>query len=198
MDEFADEDALEQVLLDAGLLAVVFEGFLGGLGDDDLVGFTVDHDLPAAGADRLAAFGELRSRFRAVHGRTVFVALPYRKTPLFEKMNRVVDVTAQVIDKILADDAHEVSSYVFDVISRVVLAAIGIDSGQTHGNSAATVSGSLVDHRDSQTFRGSPLGRFVRSAAASHATADQQNIRIHINNFGLLAKLEFVFFNSHG
>ena len=49
-NQAGDENVLSDLLQPQGLF--------GGLGDDPFVGFTVDHDLPAARAHRFAAFIE--------------------------------------------------------------------------------------------------------------------------------------------
>ena len=163
-----DEHALEDVL-DAQRL-------LGRLGDDCLIAFAVDHDLPAAGADRLAALGE-----RHALG---LLGLPDRQSPLLEEMDRAVHVAADVIDQVVAGDAHQVGVDHPHVIFDRVVADVRVDGGQAHRHRAGAVHGGLVDQRDLDVVTGPALG-FERRAARGHAAANDQNVGFVFNDFGV-------------
>jgi hypothetical protein len=108
--QFNDEAALDDV--------VVAQASLGGFGNDPLVGFAVDHDLPFTGTDRLgAAFeGAHFLAFFAVEVFAFFGFFPDRQSPLFEQMDGIVHVAAQVEDQVFADDAHQVVADHADVV----------------------------------------------------------------------------------
>jgi hypothetical protein len=156
--------------------------FLGSLGDDPLVGFTVDHDLPAAGAHG----------FTTVLQRFAFVArlFPDRQSPLFEIVHRIVDVPADIENQVLAGNAHQVPAHVAHVVHRVVFAHVGIDRGQAHGHGAGTVHGGFVHqlHREVYALRLGgldPLHDFESGAATRHTAADQQNVDFFLDDFGV-------------
>ena len=121
---------------------------LGRLGDDALVGLAVDHDLPFTGPYRLATLTEGRSRLGAVQGGAVLGLLPDRQTPFLKQLDRLINVTAEVIDQILAHNAHQVVANHLDVVFDSVFANIGVDSGQTLGNGTGTFHGCLVAEDD--------------------------------------------------
>ena len=158
------------------------ERFLGGLGHDPLVGLAVDHDLPAAGAHRLAALDQ---------GLALVAGLfPHRQAPLLEVVHRVVDVPADVVHQVLADDAHQVAAHVAHVVGGVVLAHIGVDRGQALGHGAGAVHGGFVDQLDLQVdafLAGllQPAGDLERRAAAGHAAADQQDVDLFLDHLGV-------------
>ena len=54
--------------------------------------------------------------------------LPDRQTPLLEELDGLVNVTAEVIDEVLANNAHQVVTDHLDVIFYRVLTDVGIDS----------------------------------------------------------------------
>jgi hypothetical protein len=154
VDQLDDEDAL--------LDAVEAEGLLGGFGDDPLVGFAVDHDLPLARTHRLAAVLQGRQafllRFGAVVTDAFGVGLPDRQAPLLEQVHGVVDVAAHVVGQVVAGDAHQVVGDHAGVVGGILLVAdVGVDRGQALGHGAGAVHGGLVDQLDLQFLAGSAL-----------------------------------------
>ena len=170
------------------------EGLLGGLGDDPLVGFAVDHDLPLARTDRLATVLQGGQTFAdglgAVVTDAVGVGLPDRQAPLFEQVHGVIDVAAQVVGQVVAGDTHQVVGDHAGVVGRILLGAdVGVDGRQTLGHGAGAVHGSLVHQLDLEFLAGlgldglGPAHHFVSGAATGHATADQEDINLFLNDF---------------
>ena len=111
-----DEDALIDV--------VHAQGVLGGFGHDHLVGLTVDHALPTAGADALTAVFQqgqaLVSGDLAVHGVVFGVFLPDGEAPILEVMHGLVDVGAHAVDQVFPDDAHEIGAHHVHIVGYFV------------------------------------------------------------------------------
>ena len=172
-----DEDALEDVLH--------AERLLGGFGDDGLVAFAVDHDLPAARAHRLAAVFERLAALllpaRAVDA-AAFHFLPDRQAPFLEQVHRIVDVTADVVDEVVAGDAHQVGGDVAAIILGGVGPEIGVDRRKAHRDGAGAVHRRLVDERDLDLVAG-PALRLEGGAAGGHAAADDQDIGFVFDDF---------------
>ena len=70
--------------------------------------------VPPSFSDRLACVAGLE----AVEGEAVVALLPDREAPLLEEVDGIVDVAAEVVDQVLAGDAHEVVADVLDVVRR--------------------------------------------------------------------------------
>ena len=174
-----DEDAFEDVLHPQRLL--------GRLGDDGLVAFAVDHDLPAAGADGLAAVLEALAALllpaRAVDA-AAFHFLPDRQAPFLEQVHQIVDVAADVVDEVVAGDAHEIRRNVAAVVLGGVVAEIGVDRRKTHRDRAGAVHRRLVDQRDLDLVA-APAARLEGGAAGGHAAADDQNVGFIFDDFGI-------------
>jgi hypothetical protein len=183
-EQLDDEDALEDV--------GVPDGFLGGLGDDPLVGLAVDHDLPLAGADRLrpGLQGPHLLALDAVQGLAGLVLLPDRQPPLLEQPHRVVDVAAEVEDQVFADDAHQVVADHADIVVRAVLADVGVDGRKPLGHGAGALHGRFV-HQHDGLARLDPFFDFKRRAASGHAAADDEDVHLFLDDFRILDGLEF-------
>jgi hypothetical protein len=185
-EQLDDEDSLQDV--------VFADGFLCGLGDDPLVGLAVDHDLPFSGANRLgAAFqGAHGLAFFAVEVFALFGLLPDRQAPLFEQVNRIVDVAAQVEDQVFADDAHQVVADHADVVVRGVFADVGVDGRQALCHGAAALHGGLVHQQGGHSI-GQPLFDLKGRTAACHAAAHDQNVHFPLFDFGIPHRFKFTF-----
>jgi hypothetical protein len=184
-DETDDEDVL--------LNLVEPERLLGGFGDDPLVGLAVDHYLPAARAYRLAAFLQ----------RLAFVAglLPDGQAPLLEVVHGVVHVATDVIDQILAGDAHEILAHVPDIVRGIVLAHVGVDGREALGNGAGSIHGGLVDelHFEVDALLPGfldPLHDLERRTTGGHATADDEDIDLFFDYFRISKPIFVAHFSS--
>src|SRR5512139_534712 len=184
VDQLDDEDAL--------LDAVHAERLLGGFGNDPLVGLAVDHDLPFAGTHRLAAVLQRGQALRAVVALAVLVGFPDRQAPFLEQVHGVVDVAAEVVGEVVAGDAHQVVGDHAGVVGGILLGAdVGVDRGQALRHGAGAIHRGLVDQLDLEIHAELGLGGvgpahdFVTGAAASHATADQEDVEILLDNFGI-------------
>ena len=181
---------IAQVLHDEHALIDVLhaERLLGGLRDDGLVALAVDHDLPAARADRLAAVLQRLAAgllpAGAVDAAAALHLLPDRKAPLLEQMDRVVDVTADVVDQIVTGDAHEVGRHVAAIVLRRVLAQVGVDSREAHRHRTGAVHRRLVHERDLDVAARPTLGLEGR-AARGHAATDDQDVGFMLDDFGI-------------
>ena len=176
VDQLHDEDTLGDV--------VGAQRLLGGLGDDPLVGFAVDHDLPLAGTDRLAAVLQRGHALGTVETLTVLVELPDRQAPLFEQVYGFIDVSTQVIGQVVTGDTHQVVGDHARVIGRILLGAdVGVDCGQTLRNCTGAVHGGLVDQLDLETGTFCPAHDFITSAAACHTTTDKKNVYFFFDDF---------------
>jgi hypothetical protein len=155
-----DEDALEDLAL-AGR-----EGVLRGLGDDDLVGLAVDHQLPATLVD-VAAVG----------------VLPDRQAPLLEQVDGAVDVTRDAGHEILAADTHQVVADVVHVVLHRVLAVLEahvlVDGGETHRHRTRAVHGGLVDERDLDAVLLGPVGRLDGRTTGRHSASTDQEVGLN-------------------
>ena len=145
--------------------------FLGGLGDDGLVGFAVDHHLPAA-------FPHVKP----------LVVVPEGQAPLFKHVDAAVHVAGHVVHQVLAGDAHHVVADVLNVVLGLVPAVphphVHVDGGQPFADGAAAVGGGLVHHDDAQVVA-APVTGFDGRAAAGHAAADDQDVGFNDTGFGL-------------
>ena len=182
-NETDDEAALQDVLQ--------AERLLRALGDDPFVGLAVDHDLPPARAYRLAAF---RQGLALVAG-----LLPDRKPPLLEIVDRVVDVPADVVDQVLAGDAHEILPNIAHVIGRIVVAHVGVDGGESLGHRPGAVHRRLVHELDLDVD--ALLPRLLDPAhdleagpARGHAASDEQDVDLFLDDLGLGERIVF----AHG
>ena len=163
--------------------AVLFakSGFRG-LGNDTFIGLAVDHDLPFTGTYRRSAFTQGLGRLGAVKVFSIIADLPDRESPFLKQFDRLVNVTAEVIDEVLANNAHQVVTDHLDVVLNRVFADVGVDSGKSLCNSAGTLHGSLVDKGDFHVSR-SPFHYLECGTASGHATADDKDIAFVLNNF---------------
>ena len=163
-----DEDALVDV--------VHAQGVLGGFAHDHLVGFAVDHALPAAGTTAFAAVFQqgqtLVTSSLTVDGVTFVVFLPDGQTPILEVMHGLVDMGTDGVDQVFPDDAHEVGAHHFHIIVNFIFRAnVGVDGGQTHGHGAGAIQGGLVNQDGLQAGGFGPGSSFNRGAGAGHTTA---------------------------
>ena len=99
-------------------------------------------------------------------------------------MNRLVDVTANVIGQVITGNTHQVVGDHAGVIGRILLSTdIGIDCRQTHGHGTGTVHGGLVDQLDFKISAFGPAHNFVGGTTTCHTTADQKNINFFFDDF---------------
>ncbi len=144
-------------------------GLARGLGDDRLVAFAVNHDLPFA-------FALIAPRFRVPHD---------RQAPLLELVHRGVDVPGDVVTQIFAHEPHEVVAGIADMVLGLVLvplhAHVAVDGIEALRDRAAALDVGLFDADNLQVA--SPVPGFVGRTAASHAAADDEDIRIDKNRF---------------
>ena len=178
--QFHDEHALHQ--------AVFAEHVLGGFSDDALVGFTVDHDLPAAGTDGLVTLADgLASGLGLGTVEVVDTVVgfdPNGKAPVFKQFDGVVNVTAYVEDEVFADQTHKVGADHADVVVSSVVFQEGVDGGKALGHSAGTLKGSLVNNEDFGSQRIAPVAGFNSSTGGAHAAADDQQVNVMFFNGG--------------
>jgi hypothetical protein len=185
---------VQQKLHDEATLkdVVLADGFLGGFGNDSLVGLAVDHDLPLTGADRLGTALQ-RSHllaFLAVQVLSVFGLLPYGKSPFLEQMDGIIDVAAQVEDQVFPDDSHQVVADHADVIVGGVGTDVGIDGGKALRNSATSFHRRFVAKQD-RLILGQPFFDLEGRAASSHAATHDQDVNFTLFYFGILNRLKF-------
>ena len=179
---------VEQQLHDEDTLhdTVFTQGILGGFGHDALVGFAVDHDLPAAGADGIVAVAQALAGGLgggAVHVVAVFVLDPAGQAPLFEQMHGVVNVAAHVEDQVFADQTHKVGADHADVIVGGVFAEVGVDGGQALGHGAGALEGGLVAQHHFQTVFVAPAHGFESRTAGAHTAAHDQQVDVMFLHF---------------
>ncbi|EKD35105.1 MAG: hypothetical protein ACD_75C02056G0002 [uncultured bacterium] len=105
-------------------------------------------------------------------------------------MYGVVYVTAQIVDQVFTNNAHQVVADHLDVVLDRVVANVGVDGGKALGNRAGALHGSLVNQLDLHIGRG-PLLDLERGTARSHTTADDQNIDIVLDNFRIGNRSQF-------
>ncbi len=160
-NRFHDEHALVDVIL--------AEGVLGGFRHDDLVGLTVDHNLPAAAP-----------LIRTDPEGVVFAFRPDRQTPLLEQVHGGVDVPGDVVNEVVAGDTHQVIPHVLHVVHHGVLivaqADIQVDGREALSNGTAPVHGGFVNQGHFQPVLFRPVRRFHRRTAGRHAATDDQEI----------------------
>ena len=134
------------------------------LGDDRLVALAVDHDLPLA-------FALIASGLGVAH---------HRQAPFLELVHGAVHVPGDVVAQVLAHQAHEVVAGVADVVLGLVLAPlhahVAVDRVETLGDGAAALDVRFLDADDLQVAP--PVPRLVRRAAAGHAAADDEDVRV--------------------
>ena len=122
------------------------------------------------------AFALVASGFRVPHD---------GEAPLLELVHRGVDVTRDVVAEVLAHQPHEIVARVAHVILGLVLvplhAHVAVDRVQALRDRAAAFDVRLLDADDLEIA--SPVPGFVRGAAAGHAAADDEDIRIHEDRF---------------
>ncbi len=149
---------------------VDFGGCLaGGLGDDRLVAFAVNHDLPFA-------FSLITTRLRIFHD---------WQAPLFEQVNRGIDMPGYVVAQILTHQTHEVVARVADMVLGLVLiplhAHVAVNRIQALRNGATALDVRFFDNDD--LFVASPIPGFVSGATTGHTAADDEDIRIYEYRF---------------
>ena len=149
-----DADAVED------LVRRLFRRF----GDDRLVGFAVDHDLPAALTLVSAGLGITHDR----------------QTPFLELVHRRIDVTRHVEQEVFAHHAHQVDSRIANVVFRVVLAEAGshvaVDRVQTLRHGAGTVYVRFFSDDDLLVL--TPVARFESSAGTAEAGTRDQDVDV--------------------
>ena len=127
---------VHQEVGDADTVEDLVGRLLSGFGNDRLVRFTVDHDLPTA----LTQIGSL------------FLVAHNRQAPIFEIVDRGVDVAGHVKRQIFAYHTHQVDTRIMHVIFRVVLTKAGthvaVDRVQTLGHGTGTVDVGLFGDHD--------------------------------------------------
>ena len=185
---------VEQQLNNEDTLKHIVGAKCGGcrLGNDTLVGFAVDHDLPFTGTYRGSAFTQSRCRLGTVEVFTIVALLPDRQAPLFEQLDRFVHVAATVIDQVLADNAHQVVTNHLDIVFDRIFADVGVNSRKALGNSAGTLDTGLVNQQNFHVFRG-PLLDLKSGTAGGHTTADNQRVNVHFDDFRIDDGFEFTF-----
>ena len=139
-------------------------GLARRFGDDRLVALAVDHDLPLA-------FALVASGLRVAHD---------RQAPFLELVHGGVDVPGDVVAQVLAHQAHQVVAGVADVVLGLVLAPlhahVAVDRVETLGDGAAALDVRFLDADDLQVAP--PVPRLVGRAAAGHAAADDEDVRV--------------------
>src|SRR5262245_30849011 len=142
-------------------------GLAGGLCDDRLIAFAVDHDLPLA-------FTLITAGHWVAHD---------RQTPLLELMHRRINMAGNVVTQVLAHETHQVSARITNMVFRLVLvplhAHVAVDGIQTLCDRAATLDVRLLDANDFQVTP--PIAGFVCGPTATHAPTDDEDVAIHIN-----------------
>ncbi len=88
-------------------------------------------------------------------------------------------MTAKVKDQVFTNNTHQVVTNHADIVFRFVGADVGVDGGQTLGNSAGSFKSGFVDKQDFGVVV-SPFFDLKCSTAGSHATADDQNINVSL------------------
>ena len=133
-----------------------------GLGDDRLVAFAVDHDLPFA-------FPLVSPVLRVTH---------QRKTPFLKLVNGRVNVARHVISEIFAHHPHQIVACVADVILRLVFiplhAHVAVDRVETLCNRTTAVDVGLFRHHDLHIA--TPVSGFIGCARAAHTATHDQNV----------------------
>ncbi len=168
-----DENALHDVFFAQCLLR--------SLSHDALVGLAVDHDLPFAGAHGLAALTQALGRLGTVQVGAVLSLLPNRQAPLLKQLDRLVHVTAQIVNQVFTDNAHQVVADHLHVVLNRVVADVGVDGGQTLSNCARTHHRGFVNQDDFHVGR-CPLFDLKGRAAGGHTAADDQHVAFMFNN----------------
>src|SRR2546427_2525915 len=139
-------------------------GLAGGLGDDRLVAFAVDHDLPLAFALVVSGFGVAHDR----------------QAPFLELVHRGVHMPGDVVAQVLAHQAHEVVARIADMVLGLVLAPlhahVAVDGVETLGDGTAALDVRFFDADDLQVA--SPVPGFVGRPATGHPAADDEDVRI--------------------
>ena len=144
-------------------------GLASSLGDDRLIAFAVNHDLPFA-------FAQVAPGFRVAH---------YGQTPLLELVHRRVDMPGDVVTQILAHQPHEVVARIADMIFGLVLVPlhthIAVDGVKTLRYRATALDVCLFDADNLEIA--SPVPGFVGGPTARHTTAHDKDIGIYKNRF---------------
>ncbi len=163
--QVGDGDALVDVLLS--------QGGAGRLGGDWLDGLAVNGNLPAANALVL----------------TVFL-LPDGQAPLFQQVDRVVNVAANIIDQVFAGQPHHIVDHVVDEVlggvPAIALAHVAVDGREALAGCAAALDDRLFCQHDALVA--GPVFRLEGCAAARHSSANNQDVAIN----------RFCGFKSHG
>ncbi len=143
--------------------------FFRGLGDDRLVTFAVDHDLPFA-------FALVTPVLRVTH---------QRKTPFLKLVNGRVNVARHVIGKVFTHHPHQIVTRIAYVIFGLVFvplhAHVAVDRVKTLRNGTTAVDVGFFRHHDLHVA--TPVSGFVGSTCAAHASPDDENVAIFKNGF---------------
>ena len=139
-------------------------GLARRFGDDRLVAFAVDHDLPLAFALVPPGLG-----------------VPHdRKAPFLELVHRGIDVPGDVVAQVFAHQAHQVVAGIADVVLGLVLAPlhahVAVDRVEALGDGAAALDVRFLDADDLEVA--SPVAGLVGRSAAGHAAADDEDVRV--------------------
>ena len=99
-------------------------------------------------------------------------------------MYGAVHVAADVIDEVVAGEAHQVGGDHPAVVFRLLLAEIGVDRGEAHGDRAGAVDACLVDEGDFYVVA-HPALHLECSTASGHAATDDEDVCLVFNDFGI-------------
>ena len=103
---------------------------------------------------------------------------------------RIIDMAADIVDQILAGDAHEVTTDVAHIVGRIIVAHVGVDRRQSLRHRAGTLHRRLVDQLDADlvTVRCSgvdPAAQLEGAATGRHAATDDEDVDILLDHFGV-------------
>ena len=122
----------------------ISNGVFSGLCNDDLIGLTIDHKLPAAFMNILA-----------------FFVCPDLEAPFFKKMYRGIYVTGNVVDQVFSGNPHQVLANVTDIVFYRIIAVsdahVLVDGRKPHGHRTTSVHSSLVNHSNLKTILFGPV-----------------------------------------
>ena len=172
---------------DTFLNALFAECVFSSFSNDTFVCFTVNHHLPATGANWCVTVTErLASSFSSSTVEVLFVLVfdPAREAPLFKEVNRVINVTTKVEDKVFTYETHEVSTNHTNVVICSVITKVGVNSRKTLCNSTGTFECSFINEQNFQLWCVffSPTYGFKCCTTVTHTTANHEDINIMFYN----------------
>ena len=136
--------------------------FLGSLGHDGLVGLAVNHDLPSP-------FTQISPRFRVPHD---------GQAPLFELVNRRVDVTGHIEQQVFPHEPHQVDTSVADMVLRFIFAPtrahVAVDGVQALSDRTRAIDIGLLGNDDLLVLP--PESGFPGGTGTAKACTDDQNV----------------------